>query len=180
MYDVLGKELNEDQFMTFSSDVLTSDESHRWGISPFHYCERYYREALAQIITKQLLIKGGISNSNRKSCIHSPLISFGLKLDVSAHMSGDDIVARCSLFMKNQECDGAYFAFYLMLDGVRQGMRWYDISNCAVFPIPEGGGKLEVIAFYKDALGEMITAKASVTGSRSKGSAEPNAEPPAA
>lgn len=47
MYSELEKKLGKHQFLQFELDVLTADELHRWGASPFHYCERYYTKALA-------------------------------------------------------------------------------------------------------------------------------------
>ena len=52
MYGAMERVLDRSQFLNFDKDLLTADEFHRWGVSPFHYCEMYYREALAQIVKK--------------------------------------------------------------------------------------------------------------------------------
>lgn len=162
MYDALSSELHEDQFLNFLPEVLTSSESHRWGVSAFHYCDRYYKEALLQIINKQHRFRRGHESSDSPSCIHSPLISSGVRFAVSAYQAGGEVFAECSLVLDGEACDAACFSFYLLVDGVRHDVRWYEASKNVRFPLPEISGKLEVMAFYKDIFDETVTSRSCV------------------
>lgn len=46
MYEVIESDLNPRQVINFPSDVLLAADEHRWGRSPFHYCDEYYAFAL--------------------------------------------------------------------------------------------------------------------------------------
>jgi hypothetical protein len=162
MYEVLRGELKEEQFLDFSPALLTSDESHRWGASPFHYCEQYYKEALAQMITRQRWSheQDGVAAEPQRA--HAPLVCPGLTLTVAAYRTDSGVFAHCSLVKDGQIRDVGNFAFYLLLDGERQEVRGYEASQKARFAIPEGDGELEVMAFHKDIFNERVTAKTTV------------------
>lgn len=46
MYQQLERHLGHSQFLVPRDDSLKSGRSHIWGVSPFHYGDRYYQEAL--------------------------------------------------------------------------------------------------------------------------------------
>lgn len=162
MYNELEKKLHKRQFLHFSPQLLTSDEHHQWGASPFHYCAQYYKEALAQL-------NSIISENKHKGLFHedpapkkSPLISEGATITVAAYKSERGIFAQCSLVMNGSIREGGEFAFYLMIDGDRHDVRWYEASPNARFPIPETLGELTVTAFYQDSLGQKISCQCIV------------------
>lgn len=162
MYEVLSHELAEHQFMSFSPSLLTADEQHRWGISPFHYCEGYYVEALTQIRKKTENPNAAIIDSPSKPRPYPPFISLSAKLTVAAFRADEEIFAHCSLVIDGKFQDSGSVAFYLVVDGTRRDVRWYDTSRDARFPVPSSYETLEVIAFYKDALEEQLSAKCNV------------------
>ncbi len=163
MYGAMERVLDRSQFLNFDKDLLTADEFHRWGVSPFHYCEMYYREALAQIVKKSEKNITVISPDLKLSPIKPPPVSSGIELNVAAHVVDNEIYAHCSLNMNGQECEGGDFAFYLLVDGVRHETRWYEKSPSARFAIPNQSGKLEIVAFYKDEFDEKVLSKGEVT-----------------
>lgn len=155
MYRALRNELREDQFITFGPGVCTASESHRWGISPFHYSDRYYKEALLQIIDKSYQFKRETGSPRRAQ---SPLVSPDLKITASGYFDGDEVVAECSLHLNGEECDASWFAFYLYVDGERKDTKWYQKSNAVRFQSPPSPGKLQIRAFYQDIYGNGVNA----------------------
>jgi len=164
MYEVLSHELADHQFLEFSPSLLTADEFHRWGASPFHYCEGYYKEALSQI--KKACESSAQTQSETEppaECrSYSPFVSKGAKLTVAAIKTDGDIFAHCSLVIEGRLHETGSFAFYLVVDGVRRDVRWYDGSQDARFRTPETYKTLEVMAFYKDVFEEQMSAKCTV------------------
>lgn len=162
MYEVLSHELAGHQFLDFASSHLTADEFHRWGASPFHYCEGYYQEALSQIKQKTASSDEVIYAFPVEACSYSPFISKGAKLTVAAIEADGEIFAHCSLVADGRIHDSGSFAFYLIVDGVRRDVRWYDASQNARFLAPETYKTLEVMAFYKDVIEEQLSTKCTV------------------
>lgn len=155
MYRALRNELRDEQFLTFDPGVCTATESHRWGISPFHYSERYYKEALLQIISRS---HGFLREAGAPLRVQSPLASPDLKISASGYVEGGEVVAECSLNLNGQECDAHWFAFYLYVDGDRIDTRWYQRSNIVRFQSPSVSGKLQIRAFYQDIYGNGVNA----------------------
>jgi len=164
MYEVLSRELADHQFLEFSPSLLTADEFHRWGASPFHYCEGYYKEALAQIKNKSATSDEALSEigSRAEARPYPPFVSKGAKLTVAAIKADGDIFAHCSLVTEGRLHDSGSFAFYLVVDGIRRDVRWYDDSQNARFQAPDIYKTLEVMAFYKDIFEEQLSAKCTV------------------
>ena len=160
MYEILSHELAEHQFLEFSSSLLTADEFHRWGASPFHYCEGYYKEALLQIQLKSASSYETVSAAKARS--YAPFVSKGAKLTVAAIKADGEIFAHCSLVTEGRLHDSGSFAFYFVVDGIRSDVRWYDTSQNARFRVPETYKTLEVMAFYKDIFEEQLSAKCTV------------------
>lgn len=162
MYGHLEKLIGKNKFFDLPTDLFVADEKHRWGVSPFHFSEKYYRVALSQMIRARFECRSRNGRSMADERIQSPLVSFGLTLSVSARLVGSEVVSVCSLTLGSSECDDTSFAFYLMVDGARQAMRWYDPTCRAVFPVPAEFNTLEVVVFYRDVLGEVIRSTAAV------------------
>ncbi|MDD2129117.1 DUF6270 domain-containing protein [Pseudomonas sp. 17391] len=161
MYEVLSHELANHQFLEFAPSLLTADEFHRWGASPFHYCEGYYKEALSQIKQKSATLNA-VSEVPRTPRPYTPFVSKGAKLTVAGIKADGEIFAHCSLVTEGKLHDSGSFAFYLVVDGVRRDVRWYDASQNARFVAPETYKTLEVMAFYKDIFEEQLSAKCAV------------------
>lgn len=49
MYDHMKQFLPSEQFLTFPKKMIVGDSAHRWGPSPFHYIDDYYKLALKKI-----------------------------------------------------------------------------------------------------------------------------------
>ena len=162
MYAALHSQLEDNQFLTFPPELLTADESHRWGASPFHYCEGYYKEALSQLTSTQKSI-GGDNPAINDASGKAPLVSDGAKITVAAYRTESEIFAHCSLVMDGKIYENGNFAFYLLIDGVRHDVRWYEPSPRARFPIPDTPGELVVVAFYKDPQDQQTSSKRSVS-----------------
>lgn len=167
MYGAMERVLDRSQFLNFDNALLTADEFHRWGVSPFHYCEMYYREALAQIVKKSEKNMEVISPGVERVLMNSPPVCSGVELNVAAHIVDNEVYAHCSLSMDDQKCEGGDFAFYLLVDGVRHDARWYEKSPNARFAAPNQPGKLEIVAFYKDEFDEKILSKREVMSASS-------------
>ncbi|WP_200627017.1 DUF6270 domain-containing protein [Pseudomonas sp. LAM2023] len=162
MYEVLAHELAEHQFMNFSPALLTAAEQHKWGVSPFHYCEGYYAEALMQVRNKFEYLHEATIEAPLMPRPYPPPISLGAKLTVAAIKTDEEIFVHCSLVIDGKFQDNGNFAFYLVVDGARRDVRWYNSSADARFPTPKAYNTLEIMAFYKDILGEHISARCSV------------------
>jgi len=162
MYNALAHELAEQQFISFSPSLLTADEQHKWGVSPFHYCEGYYIEALTQIRRKFANLHEAVAESSFVPRPHPPLISGDAKLTVAAFQADEEVFAHCSLVIDGQLQENGNFAFYLVIDGARSDVRWYEASPDARFRIPGKYDTLEIMAFYKDAAEDQISAKCTV------------------
>ena len=159
MYNELEKRLGKHQFLQFSPDILTADETHRWGISPFHYSERYYKEALALLSTETAPDSHTKPTSQESLANTSPLVSDGAKITVAAYKTKSDVFAHCSLVADGKIHDSGKFAFYLLIDGNRHAARWYETSQSTRFPLPETSGEVSVVAFYQDPKDEKISAQ---------------------
>lgn len=162
MYSELEKRIPKRQFLTFPAHLMTSDEHHRWGASPFHYCEQYYIEALAQLNSIKSETSTEVLLREDTLPKKSLLISEGATITVAACQSENGIFAHCSLVAEGRIHESGEFAFYLLVDGDRHDVRWYESLPDARFPIPETLGELTVMAFYQDSSGEKISSKCTV------------------
>lgn len=50
LYDRVAVDLHPKQFLDFSRERFVGAVDHRWGLSPFHYVDDYYREALRHLV----------------------------------------------------------------------------------------------------------------------------------
>jgi len=164
MYGELEKKLDKHQFLQFEPELLTANEFHRWGASPFHYCDDYYRKALT-LLQSATNFANDAQTLNIDSPLNTlPLISNGAKITVSAYKTESDIFAHCSLVMDGKIHEHGNFAFYLLIDGTRHATRWYEASQTTRFPAPETSGEIAVIAFYQDPSGERISCQCTARG----------------
>ncbi|QHB26731.1 MULTISPECIES: DUF6270 domain-containing protein [Pseudomonas] len=157
MYDILSTEVKTSQFLTFAPEFLSADEKHRWGASPFHYCEGYYKEALAQLLDEKRR-----SHPEEYQVCKGPLVTSGLVLSATAYGSGAEVFATSALEKDGLVLEGGDFAFYLLVEGVGREVRWYGRSRSAKFFAPAESGSLEVLVFYRDEAGNKLVVKCQV------------------
>lgn len=162
MYEQLEKKLTKHQFLNYPAQILTADEHHRWGASPFHYCKQYYKEALLQLQSIKTEDHTETLPLEHPAETDAILVSEGAKITVAAYESEHGIFAHCSLVKNGKIYERGEFAFYFLVDGVRHGVRWYEASPDAQFPVPEMPGEYTVIAFFQDSSGEKISSKCTV------------------
>jgi hypothetical protein len=53
MYDRIAKDIPRPQILRFPLDLFVGSEEHKWGLSPFHYAEGYYKAAADTISVHQ-------------------------------------------------------------------------------------------------------------------------------
>lgn len=157
MYDVLSKELKPNQFLRFAPEFLSADEHHRWGASPFHYSERYYKEALAQLLDEKR--RGSPEEHEVRK---APLITPELVLSMAAYRTEKEVFANCSLEKEGCVYEDGEFSFYLLVDGVGREVRWYGPSRSVKFCAPADNSSLEVLVFYRDEAGHKLASKCRV------------------
>jgi hypothetical protein len=69
MYERAFSDLKGHQVLQFGQAMLVGSDKHKWGKSPFHYCDGYYSQALAQLRTIGRVVT---STSDRSGNAHSP------------------------------------------------------------------------------------------------------------
>lgn len=57
MYQRIGADIPSEQFLRFDRDLMTGSNTHKWGISPFHYIDDYYHAAIQQLCASSSLKK---------------------------------------------------------------------------------------------------------------------------
>lgn len=88
-----------------------------------------------------------------------PSESTQLQLQVIAKCENGKIYASCRT---DNEHQGIKFAFYLLVDGSRCAVRWYETTTEAYFDFPSKSGRLEVIGFARDGLGGQVSSRTFV------------------
>lgn len=49
LYRQMAQDLPEDQFYIFQDDLLVGADMHKWGRSPFHFVEQYYKQLISKL-----------------------------------------------------------------------------------------------------------------------------------
>ena len=50
MYNYLEKRIDEKNFINYEENTFYSNTNHKWGLSPFHYIDKYYEELIENIL----------------------------------------------------------------------------------------------------------------------------------
>ena len=50
MYNYLEKRIDEKNFINYEENTFYSNPNHKWGLSPFHYIDKYYEELIENIL----------------------------------------------------------------------------------------------------------------------------------
>lgn len=49
MYSYMNKVIPSENFLKFDNEIFKVDQDHKWGISPFHYIDKYYYTMLSML-----------------------------------------------------------------------------------------------------------------------------------
>ena len=49
MYSYMSRVIPTENFLKFNNELLEVDQDHKWGISPFHYIDKYYYTMLSML-----------------------------------------------------------------------------------------------------------------------------------
>ncbi|MDD2369648.1 MAG: hypothetical protein PHQ90_10125 [Sulfuricurvum sp.] len=82
--------------------------------------------------------------------------------DVIAEYLDTQIHISCIPDSNHSVTEGINYAFYILVDGVRHTVRWYEQSNEILFETQDLCGKLAVMAFAKDTFGQVVIKKISL------------------
>jgi hypothetical protein len=95
------------------------------------------------------------------SRFHWPGEPLRLKVEARALHEKGVVQAACEV-LDEAPVESLTYAFYLVLDGQRCDMRWYERSRCIEFPLPRAAGRLEVVAFVRARTGDQFSARTEV------------------
>jgi hypothetical protein len=76
----------------------------------------------------------------------------------TAAINAQGVIASCDA----QPSEAFLYAFYLLNNGARIAIRWYEPSPHAVFELPSDMGRLEIIAFVRDKQGNQSSVRIAV------------------
>jgi len=91
--------------------------------------------------------------------LESQVVGSRMQLEVSARSENSKVYATCAI---GQVTYGATFAFYLLANGGRCAVRWYETNPECCFDLSGVSGRLEVVAFVRDGLGGQVSARVPV------------------
>lgn len=128
MYDQLAHFVAPDNWMTFSTEMFKANPQHRWGLSPVHYSDDYYRKACASLHD---LVESNLSMPSMRAQPDKPeerimnanVNSSQIK-QVLLACEGNELVAN----VVSSGLDAAQFAFYVFRNEERIHAQWYTTS----------------------------------------------------
>lgn len=91
-----------------------------------------------------------------------PAVHSNFSLEANAKVMNNQVFATCTAKQVPLETEGITFAFYLLVDGVRHAMRWYEPRSDVHFDLLNVTGKLEVVAFARDRFGMKVSVRVPV------------------
>lgn len=105
---------------------------------------------------------GGVSGSFDKKIgvgvgVESRIVDPSLEVKAYCKEGVISVLCHCD---RSSESDR--FAFYLLRDGIRIDMRWYEESGAATFFVDSSLAGLEVVAFMRDRLGNQFSKRVGV------------------
>ncbi|WP_299195355.1 DUF6270 domain-containing protein [uncultured Amphritea sp.] len=90
------------------------------------------------------------------------VVNADLNLQVSAWIEVDKVYACTTVDIDSQDSLGLKYAFYLLVNGQREEIRWYDACCEVIFEIPSVEGKFEILAFVRDVFGGQTSLRVLV------------------
>lgn len=116
-------------------------------------------ESLGSVV---LALDGGLGGlCDASSRFHWVAEDRGFQLEARACVENARVYATSSI---GEKTHGLTYAFYLLVDGKRCAMRWYEPNPEVYFDLPSETGKLEVVAFVRDGLGSQVNVRVPVMG----------------
>jgi uncharacterized protein DUF6270 len=138
MYQRISADIPSEQFLQFDHGLLTGSTAHKWGISPFHYIDAYYHEAIQQLCAGSLP-KKEVTTSGKSGTSHA---DYRIE-KVILEREGDELVATV-VFEAPQT---GQFAFYVFRNGERIHAKWYSSKAEARLCINAKPGLYRVLVF---------------------------------
>lgn len=148
IYSRMALDIGADQFLNFGRNFFVGSDFHKWGKSPFHYCQGYYlmfRDYFARLASSREENKG--ASQAIRACSHGEGGSCENAFRVSCWYGEGDVlhVSAFAPVKFNPE-----YAFYVFLDGEKVASRWYGEGVNVIFKLPECDYKrIKVVAFCK-------------------------------
>lgn len=149
MYQRISADIPSEQFLRFDQELMMGTISHRWGISPFHYVDGYYRSAIQQLLGRPSL-KNEVSTSSK--AVSTACATYSIEQVILDH-ERDELVAT----VVSDASRTGQFAFYLFRNGKRIHTQWYSSNPAMRFPIHREPGLYRVLAFLLSPNGSKIT-----------------------
>lgn len=147
MYEQLENFILPSNWMNFSRNVLKADRQHRWGVSPFHYSDEYYRAAITalNVYVEQGTFVSSTSILSSEKNIKSDSINLAdYSIDkVVLTREKNELVAS----VVSSGPGAAQFAFYVFRNEVRIHSQWYGSTSCIRFDTKEESGMYRVFVF---------------------------------
>jgi hypothetical protein len=152
-YADIESELGAGVFIDYPAECLRADPAHRWGLSPFHYVQAFYRHQLDQ------LRKHTFAGSSKATTVAPDTVAqntWRVRLDFSAK-------AWTACIEPDYVIPAAQAAFYLMREGKRVAMQWYSDARIARFE-PQSPGTYHVVGFLRENRSQPVVCRSeSVT-----------------
>lgn len=133
---------------------------------PRQELETILKAAVRPVTVTELLqsLQSGLGEGAGASSNYGALLVDGeLKISGMAVMEACQVRASCTILPNSETDNKLLFAFYLLVDGNRSQVKWYDESPHATFDISDDSGKLEVMAFVRDDLGKQVSTRFTVS-----------------
>lgn len=87
-----------------------------------------------------------------------------LRLEASARVVSGRVHVKTLVGQEGAGTEGIMYAFYLLVDGVRQSVRWYEPCSEVHFDLPDKAGRLQVVAFARSRPGNQVSVRIPVWG----------------
>ena len=159
MYEQLERFLAPNKWLYFPGAVLRANPQHQWGVSPFHYCEEYYRAAIDALNASIAMMNServpDMSTIPEKKIETPSLVEYAIN-EVTFIIDCDVLVA--TVVVNNPV--GGQYAFYVFRNEERIHMQWYSASPILRFDTKAKPGLYRVYSFLQSPDGKR-TAKYS-------------------
>lgn len=158
MYDQLEHFVAPDNWMNFSTEVLKANPRHRWGVSPVHYSDDYYRKACSALHD---LVESNISMPSTRVQPDKTEEKI-MNTDVNNSYQIKQVLLTCeeNELVANVVSSGpsdAQFAFYVFRNEERIHIQWYTTSPVLRFDTKGTPGLYRVFAFLSAPGGQSKT-----------------------
>lgn len=157
MYEQLERFVAPSNWLHFSNSMLKANQQHRWGVSPFHYSDEYYRTAITALndYVKQGIFSPSpsmLSAEDNKDSGNINLADYSIdKVDLNRDQ--DELVAS----VVSSGPSNAQFAFYVFRNEERVHSQWYGSTTVMRFDTKGESGLYRVFVFLLTPEGKKLT-----------------------